>query len=94
MERMLVMTEDDEINMKHLPMQIKSQIVPETVNVIADSGFKKIIEQTEKQLLKQALLNHRSTRDIAKAMKVNQSTIVRKLKKYNLSPALHSEPPK
>jgi len=94
MERMLVMTEDDEINMKHLPMQIKSQIVPETVNVIGDSGFKKIIEQTEKQLLKQALLNHRSTRDIAKAMKVNQSTIVRKLKKYNLSPSLHSEPPK
>jgi TyrR family helix-turn-helix protein len=94
MERMLVMTEDDEINMKHLPMQIKSQIVPETVNVIADSGFKKIIEQTEKQLLKQALLNHRSTRDIAKAMKVNQSTIVRKLKKYNLSPSFHSEPPK
>jgi PAS domain S-box-containing protein len=94
MERMLVMTEDDEINMKHLPMQIKSQIVPETVNVIGDSGFKKIIEQTEKQLLKQALLNHRSTRDIAKAMKVNQSTIVRKLKKYNLSPSLHSESPK
>ena len=27
--------------MKHLPMQIKSQIVPETVNVIGDSGFKK-----------------------------------------------------
>jgi transcriptional regulator with PAS, ATPase and Fis domain len=94
MERMLVMTEDDEINMKHLPMQIKSQIVPATVNVIGDSGFKKIIEQTEKQLLKQALLNHRSTRDIAKAMKVNQSTIVRKLKKYNLSPSFHSEPPK
>ena len=94
MERMLVMTEDDEINMKHLPMQIKSQIVPETVNVIGDSGFKKIIEQTEKQLLKQALLNHRSTRDIAKAMKVNQSTIVRKLKKYNLSPSFNSEPPK
>ena len=94
MERMLVMTEDDEINMKHLPMQIKSQIVPETVNVIGDSGFKKIIEQTEKQLLKQALLNHRSTRDIAKAMKVNQSTIVRKLKKYNLSPFPIGEPPK
>jgi len=94
MERILVMTEDDEINMKHLPMQIKSQIVPETVNIIGDSGFKTILEQTEKQLLKQALLNHRSTRDIAKAMKVNQSTIVRKLKKYNLSPPLHGEPPK
>ena len=59
-----------------------------------EQQIKTILEQTEKQLLKQALLNHRSTRDIAKAMKVNQSTIVRKLKKYNLSPSLHSEPPK
>lgn len=94
MERMIIMTEDDEINLKHLPIQIKSQIVPETLNIMGDSGFKTIIEQTERQLLKKALLNHQSTRDIAKAMKVNQSTIVRKLKKYNLSPFFNSNPPK
>lgn len=90
-ERMIIMTEGDEITIKHLPIQIKSQIVPEAVSVIGDSSFKKTIEQTEKQLLKQALLNHKSTREIAKAMKINQSTVVRKLKKYNLSPSSDNE---
>jgi len=93
-ERMIIMTEDNEINMKHLPIQIKSQIVPEIMNVIGNVGFKTAIEQTEKQLFKQALLNHRGTREIAKAMKINQSTVVRKLRKYNLSPSFNSEPHK
>jgi transcriptional regulator with PAS, ATPase and Fis domain len=83
-ERMIIMTEGDEITAKHLPIQIKSQISPEAMTVIGDSSFKSTIEQTEKQLLKQALQNHKSTREIAKAMKINQSTVVRKLKKYNL----------
>jgi len=90
-ERMIIMTEGDEITMKHLPIQIKSQIIPAAISVIGDSSFKTTIEQTEKQLLKQALLNHKSTREIAKAMKINQSTVVRKLKKYNLSPSNGSE---
>ncbi|MGO9137691.1 MAG: sigma-54 interaction domain-containing protein [Syntrophales bacterium] len=90
-ERMIIMTEGDEITMKHLPIQIKSQISPEAMSVIGDSSFKTTIEQTEKQLLKQALQNHKSTREIAKAMKINQSTVVRKLKKYNLSPAADIE---
>ena len=90
-ERMIIMTEGDEITMKHLPIQIKSQIAPEAINVIGDSSFKTAIEHTEKQLLKQALQNHKSTREIAKAMKINQSTVVRKLKKYNLSPSNGSE---
>jgi len=88
---MIIMTEGDEITMKHLPIQIKSQIAPEAINVIGDSSFKTAIEHTEKQLLKQALQNHKSTREIAKAMKINQSTVVRKLKKYNLSPSNGSE---
>ncbi|HET6460073.1 MAG TPA: sigma 54-interacting transcriptional regulator [Syntrophales bacterium] len=84
-ERMIIMTEGDEITIKHLPIQIKSQITPEAINVTGDNSFKTTIEQTEMQLLMQALQNHKSTRAIAKAMKINQSTVVRKLKKYNLS---------
>ena len=90
-ERMIIMTEGDEITVKHLPIQIKSQIAPEAMSVIGDSSFKSTIEQTEKQLLKQALQNHKSTREIAKAMKINQSTVVRKLKKYNLCSSLDNE---
>jgi transcriptional regulator with PAS, ATPase and Fis domain len=90
-ERMIIMTEGDEITMKHLPIQIKSHIAPEAMSVIGDSSFKTTIEQTEKQLLKQALQNHKSTREIAKVMKINQSTVVRKLKKYNLCSSPDSE---
>jgi transcriptional regulator with PAS, ATPase and Fis domain len=93
-ERMIIMTEGDEITMKHLPIQIKSQIATETISVITDSSFRTTIEQTEKQLLKQALQNHKSTREIAKVMKINQSTVVRKLKKYNLSSSPDNEPQK
>jgi transcriptional regulator with PAS, ATPase and Fis domain len=38
-ERMIIMTADNEINMKHLPIQIRSQIVPETMNVIVNVGL-------------------------------------------------------
>jgi transcriptional regulator with PAS, ATPase and Fis domain len=93
-ERMIIMTEGDEITMKHLPIQIKSQIATEAISVITDSSFRTTIEQTEKQLLKQALQNHKSTREIAKVMKINQSTVVRKLKKYNLSSSPDNEPQK
>jgi transcriptional regulator with PAS, ATPase and Fis domain len=93
-ERMIIMTDGDEITMKHLPVQIKSQIAHEAMSVIGDSSFKTTIEQTERQLLKQALQNHKSTREIAKAMKINQSTVVRKLKKYNLCSSPDNEPQK
>jgi PAS domain S-box-containing protein len=93
-ERMIIMTADNEINMKHLPIQIRSQIVPETMNVIVNVGLKTAVEQAEKQLFKQALLHHRGTREIAKAMKINQSTVVRKLRKYKLSPSLNGAPAK
>jgi PAS domain S-box-containing protein len=93
-ERMIIMTADNEINMKHLPIQIRSQIVPETMNVIVNVGLKAAVEQAEKQLFKQALLHHRGTREIAKAMKINQSTVVRKLRKYKLSPSLNGAPAK
>ena len=36
------------------------------------------------QLLEQALKKHGSTRKVAKALKINQSTVVRKLKKFGL----------
>lgn len=41
--------------------------------------------QTEKELLQKALGEYRTTREIAKALKTSQSSVVRKLKKYNLN---------
>ncbi|AXN38129.1 sigma-54 interaction domain-containing protein [Peribacillus butanolivorans] len=44
--------------------------------------LKKALEETEKQLLSQALSTYKSTRKMAKALEVSQTTIMRKLGKY------------
>ena len=47
-------------------------------------SLEEAVEQAEKLLLKKAKEKYKSTRKIAEAIKVDQSTVVRKLKKYGL----------
>lgn len=86
-ERMLVMTEEEQIGSTHLPAYIRNQAYqsPDNVVVFENVPFKRAIERAERQLLEQALKKHGSTRKVAKALKINQSTVVRKIKKYGLS---------
>lgn len=86
-ERMLVMTGEEEINVKHLPLNLRNQVCPAGKPFIMHENlpFRKTIERTEKHLLEEAIKRHGSTRKVAGALKINQSTVVRKLKKYNLS---------
>ena len=51
------------------------------------------IEQTERQLLQKAKEKYKSTRKIAKALEIDQSTVVRKMKKYGLSQSSDEEMP-
>jgi len=86
-ERMLVMTEEEEIGSRHLPIYIRDHLIPDEGKMVLSENvpFHKAIEQAEKQLLEQALKKYGSTRKIASALKVNQSTIVRKMKKYKIA---------
>jgi transcriptional regulator with PAS, ATPase and Fis domain len=86
-ERMLVMTEEEEIKAKDLPHNLRSQVYPNGKPFVMHENlpFKKAIERTEKHLLEKAIKTHGSTRKVARALRINQSTVVRKLKKYNLS---------
>ncbi len=86
-ERMLVMTEEEEIGSRHLPVYIRDHLIPDDAKMVLSENvpFHKAIEQAEKQLLEQALKKYGSTRKIASALKVNQSTIVRKMKKYKIA---------
>ncbi|MFC9598709.1 sigma-54 interaction domain-containing protein [Peribacillus butanolivorans] len=52
------------------------------VNLTGIIPLKKALEETEKQLLSQALSTYKSTRKMAKALEVSQTTIMRKLGKY------------
>jgi len=50
-----------------------------------DSKLENKLANKEKEILVEAYSRHRSTRKIARELGINQSTVVRKLKKYNIS---------
>jgi len=85
-ERMVVMTNEKEIQSQHLPLTIRNNVHSE-INVVFSEpvSLKSAVEQLEKQLIIQALKKYGSTRKAARVLKIDQSTIVRKTQKYNLS---------
>ena len=46
--------------------------------------WKRAVEEMEKELLTQAYREYRSTRAMAKALQIDQSTVVRKMKKWGV----------
>jgi len=90
-ERMLVMTPDEHITPVHLPSNILSQADSHGSKVALDETipFKKAIEIVERQILERALKKYGSTRKAAKALKIDQSTVVRKTRKHGLSGLSH-----
>lgn len=92
-ERMLVMTEEEEIRINHVPAYIREHVAPlgDSPGYHDEMSLKSALEHTEKQIIEQALKKFNTTRKVARALKVNQSTIVRKIRKYNLA-ALCQEP--
>lgn len=86
-ERMVVMTNDNELQIRHLPASIRiSQDTEEGTSYIQEPlPLKTAVERFEKHLIKKALAKYKSTRKAARSLMVDHSTIVRKAKKYNLS---------
>jgi PAS domain S-box-containing protein/TyrR family helix-turn-helix protein len=85
-ERMVVMTDEKEIIIQHLPLTIRNN-VHSMVNVVfpEQTSLKSAVDELEKQMIKQALKKYGSTRKAAKVLGVDQSTIVRKSQKYNIT---------
>jgi transcriptional regulator with PAS, ATPase and Fis domain len=90
-ERMLVMTPEEHITSIHLPSNIRSQVHSHGGKLGLDETipFKKAIESVERQILERALKKYGSTRKAAKALKINQSTVVRKTRKHGLCGLSH-----
>jgi len=86
-ERMLVMTEEREIGPKHLPEFLRNRRACPEGNLIIgeDKPFREIIEGIERQIIERAVKKWGSTRKVALALGVNQSTVVRKLRKYRMA---------
>lgn len=59
-------------------------VFPQNFHMAADGGLKAIVEQVEKDVIARALKEHGSTRKAAKILRIDQSTIVKKTKKWGL----------
>jgi len=86
-ERMVVVTPHDVISKEDLPFQFDKNALDQSSQVLVRGviPLREAVESTEKQLLERAYNNYRTTRQMAGALKVNASTIVRKASKYGLN---------
>ncbi|PCI24527.1 MAG: AAA family ATPase [SAR324 cluster bacterium] len=84
-ERMVVTTLGKVIQAQELPEAFHRQEVSLEVESYDHKSLQEIMEYTEKRVLKRALEKYKTTRQMARVLEVNQSTIVRKLKKYQLN---------
>lgn len=89
-ENMVIMGADKQLHISDIPWVSKmigdalscqetNSVEPETMDLNA------AVEKTEREILSRAKERCSSTREIARLLKVDQSTIVRKLKKYGLT---------
>ncbi|WDV45891.1 sigma 54-interacting transcriptional regulator [Clostridiaceae bacterium M8S5] len=83
-ERLIVTTRNDTIDKNDLPAFLFMENL-RNANKIDINGIiplKEAIELLEKQLIENAYKKYRTTYEIAQVLKVNQSTVVRKIQKY------------
>lgn len=85
-ENLVIFNEDRVINNKCLPNNIFQHESEYHYEVAGKGlmGLKESVEDLEKEIIIQSLKEHKTIRKSANALKVNHSTIVRKIKKYNI----------
>lgn len=83
-ESMVVLTQGTVMEPKDLPIRYKNSSGNESVAQVSVTGIlplKEAVALTEKQLLENAREKYVTTREMAKVLQVNQSTVSRKLEK-------------
>lgn len=83
LERLAVTVPGPIIHLQDLPGELQYQ---KDATAASEPSLPDAVAELERRLLVNALLRYRTTREIAAALGVNQSTIVRKLRAYGLGP--------
>jgi transcriptional regulator with PAS, ATPase and Fis domain len=86
-ERLVVTTSGDIITPADLPDKFKTIAMPHKGAVVLQGSLKATLNEVERNLLADALAVHGSTHKMARALGLNQSTVVRKLQRYKLPAA-------
>lgn len=86
-ERLVVVTPGDMITRAEIPSYLEETVeaISSLVLVRDIVPLKEAVESTEKQLLEKAYARYKTTRQMASALKVNASTVVRKAARYGLN---------
>jgi transcriptional regulator with PAS, ATPase and Fis domain len=87
-ERLVVMSETEVIDVADLPAQVvgaSQSGMPDDLEWPESISLQEALETVERNLLVRARDRYRNQAGIAEALGVNQSTIARKLKRYNLT---------
>lgn len=91
-ERLVVITPGDTITWEDLPTHLLPEFTESangTTSQVLVSGIiplKDAVASVEKQILEQAYMKHRTARQMARELKVDVSTVVRKAAKYGIAP--------
>lgn len=92
-ERLLIITCGDIILPQNLPNYFVNTIENSTdIAIPSMMSLKDATEELEKQIILNAVKKYKTTREIAKALKVSQPTIVRKMSKYHAHDAIMNRP--
>ncbi len=86
-ERLIVVAEKDRIEEKDLLGIIEALAAPSKTSFpfSDNASLKEALEKCEALILEKALKEHHSQSEVAKALKVNQATVSRKIRKYLFS---------
>lgn len=86
-ERLVVISEHERIEVRDLPNAIASCLVKEISYpfLSEDTSLKDALEKFESLVIEKAMNKYGSQREVAKALKVDQGTISRKIKKFSIS---------
>ena len=92
MERLVVLSEGDDLELSAVALEGEFQRdlhngcgAGDVIRISRCSTIPEAVEAVERQLFAQALQNHSSSRQIARATGIDQTTVLRKLKKYGLA---------
>ncbi|MDR1571387.1 MAG: sigma 54-interacting transcriptional regulator [Clostridiales Family XIII bacterium] len=86
-ERMVVLRNNEYLQILDLPWYCEN--TPEG-DLEGDRSLAKAVGDFERKILLETLRRHRSTRKAAEALKVDQATIVRKMKKYGIDSGVYA----
>ncbi|KYH34400.1 L-erythro-3,5-diaminohexanoate dehydrogenase [Clostridium tepidiprofundi DSM 19306] len=86
-QRLLISTDNNIITIVDITKYLHDEYIPlveHTSFEIDNRSLQEILDEKEYEILKIAKEKYKTTRQIAKALKMSQTTLVRRLKKYNL----------